>query len=83
MRRLAVLGVVVSVVALGCAPPPPPGFVPATIVLTRIKVAAPNFTGYNRDLFDYPDDADRDGCDTRAEVLDQPRLARSGEATAR
>jgi hypothetical protein len=39
MRRLAALGVVVGVVAFGCTPPPPPGFVPATIVLARIVEA--------------------------------------------
>ena len=30
---------------------------------------AENEAGYNRDLFHYPTDADRDHCDTRAEVL--------------
>jgi len=70
MRRLAALGVFLGAVALGCTPPPqPPGFVPATVVLARITVATPNFTGYNRDLFGYPDDADHDCFDTRAEVV--------------
>jgi hypothetical protein len=33
----------------------PARFVPATIVLARIKVAAPSFAGYSRDLFGYPE----------------------------
>jgi hypothetical protein len=70
MRWLAAFGVVVGLVAVGCAlHAPPKGYLPATTVLANIKVATPSFAGYNRDLFHYPADLDHDRCDTRGEVL--------------
>ncbi len=69
MRRLAALRVTLALVGVACVPPPPPGNINALTVLGRIRVANPNFAGYQRTLFHYPQDADHDHCDTRAEVL--------------
>lgn len=43
--------------------------VQAGALLPQLKVAQPKLTGYSRDLFRLWVDADRDGCDTRREVL--------------
>src|SRR5262249_6098244 len=50
-------------------PPRPRGLRGSNNRLARIKVASPNFGGCDRTLFGYPDDADNDCYDTRAEVL--------------
>jgi hypothetical protein len=48
---------------------PVPGSLSALEVLARIPVAKEVQAGYKRDLFGVWDDADHDGCDSRAEVL--------------
>lgn len=46
----------------------------ARAVLDTLAVAPePNRTGYDRDLFEHWDDEDRNGCDTRCEVLRSER----------
>ena len=56
------------------APAPVSGGVLALDVLAGITVANEHGDGYVRDLFGYPADLDRDGCDTRSEVLQQESL---------
>lgn len=41
----------------------------AKALLTQLRVATERRTGYDRGLFKHWDDVDRDGCDTRCEVL--------------
>jgi hypothetical protein len=53
-----------------------PGSVEALEVLALIPVSREHQEGYDRDRFDYPDDRDGDGCDTRAEVLIQESTTR-------
>lgn len=71
-------GITVSVRLTSLAPPvpdptatPPAGTSTLATVLAALSVAPEQRAGYNRDLFVHWIDADRDGCDTRREVLIQ------------
>jgi hypothetical protein len=52
--------------------PPPPAVSGSTAELVALLVIVPEQTraGYSRDLFEHWIDVDRDGCDTRCEVLE-------------
>lgn len=54
---------------------PTPGSLLALDVLAFIVVTNEHGDGYVRDLFGYPADLDRDGCDTRSEVLQRDTMS--------
>ena len=70
------LGLVALPSSAPSSPPAPPNITPsspgalaADEVLAGLPVAPERRTGYNRALFSHWSDLDRDGCDTRREVL--------------
>lgn len=78
-RRLSVLTVTaVMAVTLISAGPAAAQPVAVNDVLAQLPVVAENTSGYNRDFFQQWIDVDRDGCDTRAEVLMIESLVATG-----
>lgn len=71
MRRLSLLLAIV-LLALAARTPADALTLTASDLLDRLAVRAESgWSSYDRERFGYPSDADRDGCDTRAEVLMQ------------
>lgn len=71
MRRLSLL-LVIGLLALRAGTPADAITLTASDLLDRLPVRVESgSSSYVRDRFGYPDDADGDGCDTRAEVLVQ------------
>lgn len=61
---------VASFLSLGASPAHADGTATVSMLMNSLTVAAPTTTAtYDRDLFPHWIDADRDGCDTREEVL--------------
>jgi hypothetical protein len=82
------LSAVALILAVGVAQAPPAGAedVSARTLLTQLKVRAARESGFDQDKFGAFIDADRDGCDTRREVLiseakTKPRLGVRNSST--
>ena len=69
MRALPVIAAAVFLASLAAAPASAAEAVPLSDAVDRLQVAEESRAGYDRSLFPHWVDSDRDGCNTRAEVL--------------